>query len=311
MLEIKHLRSLQALASSPSMKSAAAKLFVSESALSHQLKGLEQKLGVHLLLRKRQAIQLTEPGKQVLALAEQVLPLIGQLEQTLISGNQHSSRLNISVDCHACFQWLLPSLQQFKQAWPEVVSNLCQDLNYDGLPLLQQGETDLLLTSQVSPQEDIHYQPLFEYEMVIICPLTHPLSSKTELSAADLCPHTLISYPVNPQRLDIYNFVLTPENLQMKHRKHADNPAMLVQMVAADMGIAAMPYWAVDHYVKQRLICALPLQQALWRPMYAAYPLSLRNAPALQAFLQLLQQQTCKLLPGIRTVRVMSKKYNQ
>ncbi|GDY27077.1 XRE family transcriptional regulator [Agarivorans sp. Toyoura001] len=303
MLELKHLRSIKAIANSSSLKAAAAKLFITDSALSHQLKDIEQRIGASLVVRKQQPLALTEQGCQLLSLATQVLPLIEKAEQTLLHSHQQQSRLNISVDCHACFQWLLPSLQQFQHTWPQVSSSFCQDKDYNGLPLLQSGEADLLLTSNVKVDQQIHYQALFEYEMVLICPPQHRLSQHQSIQAADLVGETVISYPVALQRLDLHQHILAPANIEPKQWKHADNPAMLLQMVAAGMGVAAMPYWAVEHYAAQQFISLRSFKQALWRPMYAAYSTNLRTSTPLQAFISLILEQAFSQLKGTRTLR--------
>ncbi|MGY5452204.1 LysR substrate-binding domain-containing protein [Agarivorans sp. MS3-6] len=303
MLELKHLRSIQALAGGPSLKSAAAKLFITDSALSHQLKDLEQRVGATLVVRKQHPLQLTQQGCQLLKLAEHVLPLIEKAEQQLLQPHQQQSRLNISVDCHACFQWLLPSLQQFQQAWPEISSHFCQDKDYNGLPLLQQGETDLLLTSSVKIEEQIHYKALFEYEMVLIFPPKHHFSKQASIQALDLKSETIISYPIALQRLDLYQHILQPAKIQVQQWKHADNPAMLLQMVAAGMGVAAMPYWAVEHYARQQFVQLRSFERPLWRPMYAAYTKNRHTCLALQAFIQLVLHQALEHLEGTRRVR--------
>ncbi|GAB1623393.1 HTH-type transcriptional regulator MetR [Agarivorans albus] len=307
MLEIKHLRCIQAIAASSSLKSAAAKLFITDSALSHQLKDLEQRINSHLVLRKQQPLQLTQHGQQLLSLAQQVLPLIEQTEQQFSAAQQQQTRLNISVDCHACFQWLLPALQRFQQTWPEVNSHFCQDKDYNGLPLLQRGEADILLTSEVSPEEQIHFEPLFEYEMVLICPPQHRLSSQATVKASQLSQETVISYPVTPQRLDLYRYILQPSQVAVKQWKHADNPAMLLQMVAAGMGVAAMPYWAVEHYAQQQFVHLLSFEQALWRPMYAAFSKNAQSSTVLKDFVELILQQALSQLKGSRALSFKHK----
>jgi len=297
MLELKHLRCIQAIATSSSLKSAAEKLFITDSALSHQLKDLEQRIGESLVIRKQQPPRLTASGQTLLQLAQQVLPLIKHTEQQLNSPQQ---RLNLALDCHACFQWLVPSLRQFQQQWPSVNSHFCHDRDYQGLPLLLAGEADLLLSSEFIPQAQLCYQALFEYEMVLIASPQQPFSPNQPIVAADLQQHTLISYPVVKQRLDVYNYLLKPQALKPAQWKYADNPATLVQMVAANMGVAAMPYWAVENYLQQQLIQQHSFEPAIWRPMYAVYRNDADNPQLLERFVQLIKQYALSHLAGCR-----------
>lgn len=120
-LEIKHLRTLTALAEQGSLAGAAQSLNLTQSALSHQLKELETRLGLELFLRKSRPLVLTAAGQQLLALARQVLPALAQTEkqlQALHSGD--AGRLHLALDCHSCIQWLLPLLPDFRRQWPGV-----------------------------------------------------------------------------------------------------------------------------------------------------------------------------------------------
>ena len=108
MFEIKHLKTLVALEQMGNISKAAEILFSSKSALSHQLKDLERRVGVTVFIRNTNPIEFTPQGKLLLALAEEVLPQIEKTQKQLKIGNNFPQTFKISMSCHACFQWLIP-----------------------------------------------------------------------------------------------------------------------------------------------------------------------------------------------------------
>ena len=125
MLELRHLNTLLAIREAGSLVEAAERLHVTQSALSHQLKDLEHRLGVALIVRRTRPIRFTPAGQRVLELARQVLPRVRRTEtelRRLAAGR--SGRLHIAIECHSCFQWLMPALDRFREGWPEVELDL-------------------------------------------------------------------------------------------------------------------------------------------------------------------------------------------
>ena len=111
MLDIRHLRTLAALRDGGSLVEAARRMHLTQSALSHQLKDLEERLNSPLFERKSKPLRFTRAGLELLQLADKVLPLISQTErnlQKLASG--HSGRLHMAIECHSCFDWLMPEI---------------------------------------------------------------------------------------------------------------------------------------------------------------------------------------------------------
>src|SRR3569833_4001913 len=120
-LEIRHLRSLLAIDEEASLARAAERVHLTQSALSKQIKAMEQYYGVPLFLRNTKPLRLTAAGRTLLALAARVQPAIAQAARGLLRvANGERGRLHIAIDCHACFEWLMPVLEAFRAAWPQV-----------------------------------------------------------------------------------------------------------------------------------------------------------------------------------------------
>lgn len=196
MLEIRHLETLTAIREGGSLQEAAERLHLTQSALSHQLRDLETRLGTPLLNRRTRPARLTTAGLRVLALADEVLPRIRATErelQRLAAGR--SGRLHLAIDCHSCFQWLMPALDAFRVQWPDVALDLSAAFSFAPLPALVRGDLDLVITSDPQPLEAVQYLPLFKYELC--------WRSRTPIrcrAASSCCPSSWPTRPSSPIR---------------------------------------------------------------------------------------------------------------
>ncbi|MCV9879059.1 HTH-type transcriptional regulator MetR [Brenneria izbisi] len=297
MIEFKHLRTLQALRNTGSLAAAAASLHQTQSALSHQFSDLEQRLGFRLFVRKSQPLRFTPQGEILLQLAEQVLP---QIQQALQACHEpHQTTLRLAIECHSCIQWLTPALDAFQQSWPQVVMDFKSGVTFDPQPALQQGELDLVMTSDIMPRSGLHYSPLFDFEVRLVLAPDHPLVEKAKIEPDDLSTETLMIYPVQRQRLDVWRHFLQPAAISPT-LKSVDNTLLLIQMVAARMGIAALPHWVVESFERQGLVVTKTLGEGLWSRLYAAVRDGEQRQPVLEAFIRSARQHACEHLPFVR-----------
>jgi len=297
MIEIKHLRTLQALRNCGSLAAAAAALHQTQSALSHQFSDLEQRLGFRLFVRKSQPLRFTPQGEVLLQLAEQVLP---QISRALQACNEpHQTTLRIAIECHSCIQWLTPALENFHKTWPQVDLDFKSGVTFDPQPALQQSELDIVLTSDILPRSGLHYSPMFDYEVRLVLATDHPLANKTRIEPEDLTSETLLIYPVQRSRLDIWRHFLQPAGVSPL-LKSVDNTLLLIQMVSARMGIAALPHWVVENVERQGLVVTKTLGEGLWSRLYAAVRDGEQRQPVTEAFIRSTRSHACEHLPFVR-----------
>ncbi len=289
MIDIKLLKTIQAIADTGSMQAAALRLFVTQSALSHQLRDIEQRLGTPLFVRKSQPLQLSWQGQLLLTLANQVVPQIQQVEQQLLSQQTHQSHLRLTVECHACFHWLLPAIKAFRASKPDVELSLVTDIEHHAVEAMVQGELELVLTTDKRLEQQVLYQPVFELELLAFMAPEHPLAAQQFLQPQDLIHQQLLCYPIEPERQDLFRFFLQHQEFKGRKRQVSQASQML-QLVAAGEGIAILPTWLQEPFVSQGLIVTKPLgASGLRRTMYLASPRHLQ-LPALSQFYPLLRQ---------------------
>ncbi|MFB9133885.1 HTH-type transcriptional regulator MetR [Vibrio olivae] len=301
MIELKHLKTLASLRDTGSLTATATALHLTQSALSHQIKDLEARIGGQLFLRKTRPVKFTSEGEILLQLANDILPRLAKAENELASLKEDvNGRLHMAIECHSCFQWLMPALKEYQIAWPSVTLDFSSGFGFEPLPALMNGELDLVITSDIQPRSEVHYEPLFDFEMRLVTATNHPLAQLERIEPTDLREQTMLSYPVQKQRLDVVKHFLQPAGVEPMKWKQADNTLMLVQMVSAGLGVAALPNWAISEFSRQGLITSIPLGDGLWRRLFAAVRNSDRNKRYLQAFFSTARQQSKSHLDGIK-----------
>lgn len=259
-LDTKHLRSLLAISETGSMVRAAESLHLTQSALSHQIKGIERHYDVPLFLRSTKPLTLTPAGQKVVELARQVLPCIAATEEQLKRFSEgEAGRLHIAIECHACFEWLRPVLVDYRKQWPDVEVDIRMDVSFDPLPSLQRGDVDLVVTSDPSNSANIVCETLCDYRALLIMAPEHPLASKAFIEPQDLADQTLITYPVERQRLDIFRHFLQPAQVEPANVRQSDLTAIILLLVASGKGVTALPDWVLDDAHHSAKLTAKPL----------------------------------------------------
>ncbi|MDF1724946.1 MAG: LysR substrate-binding domain-containing protein [Alcanivorax sp.] len=305
MLEVRHLTTLLAIEEAGSLMEAAERLHVTQSALSHQLKDLEGRLGAALLVRRTRPVRFTTAGLRVLALAREVLPRVQQTERELkrLAAGQ-TGRLHIAIECHSCFQWLMPALDAFREHWPEVEMDLSAAFSFAPLPALVRGDLDMVITSDPVENEAVKYLPLFRYELVLAVSRQSPLAASKWIEPEDIADQTLITYPVERERLDVFTAFLNPANAEPATIRTAELTPMTAQLVAAGRGVAALPNWALTEYTEHDLLKTVRLgEKGVWRTLYAAVRVEDDHTPYMQEFWETAKELCFKTLSGVRAVK--------
>lgn len=302
MLELRHLRTLVALRDAGSLVEAAERVHLTQSALSHQIKDLEERLGSSLFVRKTRPVEFTRAGLRLLDLAEQVLPQVRVAERDLahLAGNEQG-RLHMAIECHSCFQWLMPSIDHFRDHWPEVEIDIPGGHHFDPLNALARGQLDLVISADPQPLGDIHYEPLFRYQSLLAVSRQHPLAQRAHAEPDDLASETLITYPVEHARLDVFTQFLHPAGVQPHDVRTAELTVMMMQLVASGRGVCALPNWALTEYLERDYVKAVPLgEQGLWSTLFAALREDHRELPWMIDFLRTARETSFEVLSGIR-----------
>ncbi|SFR99687.1 LysR family transcriptional regulator, regulator for metE and metH [Mitsuaria sp. PDC51] len=300
-LELRHLRTLLALREAGNLSRAAQLLNLTQSALSHQLKGLEDHYGTELFERKSSPLSFGVAGQRLLKLAELVLPQIDEADRDmrkLVEGS--AGQLRIAVECHTCFDWLMPAMDAFRERWPEVELDIVSGFQADPVGLLHQDRAELAIVSDVDAEEaGVAVHPLFSFEIVALLPKGHPLLAKPWLEAEDFAAQAYIHYPVPDEMLDLVRSVLKPAGVTPPRRTSELTVAML-QLVASGRGFAALPLWAVEGYLARGYVARQRIgPSGLTGRLYAVSTGRLAAKPFLADFVRIMRETSLVNLGGV------------
>ncbi|RZI85574.1 MAG: LysR family transcriptional regulator [Rubrivivax sp.] len=260
MLERLHLAIVQEVEKQGSLTAAAAVLCLTQSALSHSMKKLEQQLGTDIWLREGRNLRLTQAGQLVLSLANRVLPQLALAEARLRQFAQgERGTLRIGMECHPCYQWLLKIVAPYLAAWPDVDVDVKQKFQFGGIGALFAHEIDMLVTPDPLYKPGLHFEPVFDYEQVLVVARDHPLANATHVRPKQLTEEVLITYPVSTDRLDVYTQFLMPAGITPRRHKMIETTDIMLQMVASGRGVAALPRWLAEEYAEKMAVVAVRL----------------------------------------------------
>ena len=288
MIEFRHLKTLIALAEAGNLSKAAKRVHLSQSAVSQQLKALETAHGTALFERKSNPLRLTPAGLRLVTLAYDIDRRVREAERDVARIAQgNAGTLRVAVECHSCFDWLMPAMDAFRENWPEVELDLVSGFHADPVGLLGEDRADLVIVSRSQKRPGVVFEPLFRYEVSGLVANTPPLAHKAFLTAKDFARETLVTYPIPDDRLDLVRDVLQPAGIDPERRKTELTVAIL-QLVASGRGVAALPGWTVQPYLDRSYVTARPIgKKGLFSNLYTATTEALAATAYMQDFIRL------------------------
>ncbi|MBK1701183.1 LysR family transcriptional regulator [Thiococcus pfennigii] len=288
-LERSHLSIIQAVDQHGSLTAAAEQLHLTQSALSHAVRKLEAQLGVAIWVREGRRLRLTQAGAYLLAVANRLLPQLAHAEERLRQFAQgERGTLRIGIECHPCYQWLLKVVSPYLAAWPDVDVDVRQEFQFGGIGALFGHEIDLLVTPDPLYETGLRFEPVLDYEQVLVVGPGHPLRGVPFARPEQLARETLITYPVAIDRLDIYTQFLLPAGIRPKRHKPIETTDIMLQMVASGRGVAALPRWLAEEYIGKLELSVIRLgKQGIAKQIFIGVRERETDTDYLRAFVEL------------------------
>lgn len=295
-LERIHLEIVHAVARHGSLTAAAETLHLTQSALSHTVRKLEDQLGLTIWHREGRSLRPTQAGIYLLSMADRLLPQLQHAEERLDQfARGERGTLRIGMECHPCYQWLLKIVSPYLSAWRAVDVDVKQKFQFGGIGALFAYEIDLLVTPDPLYKPGLTFEPVFDYEQVLVVGPGHPLRQAAYVQPSQLSDETLITYPVETDRLDIYTRFLTPAGVSPRRHKAIETTDIMLQMVASGRGVAALPRWLVEEQADRFDVAPVKLgRQGVAKQIYLGFRDADAEIDYLRAFVELARGQRDK-----------------
>jgi LysR family transcriptional regulator for metE and metH len=288
-LEVRHLKLIEAIAKEGSITKAGNHLYLTQSALSHQLRDAEEKLGVQLFVRLNKKMILTPAGERLLSSAQSVLDEMKRAEEDIRQiALSREGVLRISTECYTCYHWLPSLLKIFNRKFPRIEVQIVVGATSDPLQALLDGKIDLALVSEPAKDSKLSYTPLFQDEFFVVMSADHPLASRPFIKAEDFAQEHLLVYTAVEDTL-LFKKILSPAGITPRQVSKVQLTEALIEMIKAGVGVGVMARWAIAPQLEAGSVRAVPLTKKGLRRRWAAAMLKNKSAPAyLLEFVRLL-----------------------
>ncbi len=248
-MEIKYFRLIKTIAQEGNLANSSGKLFLTQSALSHQLRELEGQLGFKVFDRARKPWQLTEEGQALYEIACKVLHDIEagfEAIKEIRAGSK--GRIKLSTECYSFYQDLPAIIQKMGMLYPDIDVDLVLEATHQPIPKLLQGEIDMALVTHHPVHEDLHSMQVYQDEIYALLHREHPLSQQEYLDPRHFEDQHLIihSYPL--ETVSLYTHYLKPHHITPLKISAIPLTEVALSLVEANMGMLCMPRWALKSF---------------------------------------------------------------
>ena len=292
-LDVRDLALVREIASTGSVTRAGTRLHLTQSALSHRLRAIEERLGAPLFLRLGKKMALTPAGQRVLDTAHRVLEELGRAEDDLrVLGVEGAGVLRLCTQCYTGYHWLPPLLREFQAKHPRITVQIAADATSRSMDALLGGEIDLAILTRAADDPRLHVRPLFKDEMVVVVAPSHPLASRAWVEPASLASEHLIVYKIDRRESFVFTHILNPAAVDPAKVSFVPLTEAILEMVKAGLGISVMARWALEPALEAGSVRALRFTRKGFVREWSVATLRDRTEPQWQAdFIALLRDQ--------------------
>jgi LysR family transcriptional regulator, regulator for metE and metH len=289
-IALHHFRLVDTISKEGTLTKAAKTLYLTQSALSHQLKELERELDVQIFERQGKRLHLSDQGHRFLRSSEKILAEIKSLEEDITNYKMGcTGKLSISMQCYTAYHWLPGIIKYYKKRWPDINIQILSEATRRPLEYLMNGDLDIGIIRTQMVNTRIRYEPIFEDQLMAVVCKDHPLARKDVIEIGDFQGEELILplYDPSYQATPVIESLIEAQQVKPKtlHRIHYTDAT--IEMVSAGLGITVIADWIVEPYLKDRNIVAKPLHHSVAKRAWFAA--TCKQTPAIQNFLDCLK----------------------
>jgi len=259
-LDSRQLRAFATLARTGSFTLAAKELYLSQSAVSHSMKALEQDVGCRLLDRLGKKVLLTQAGEQLLHHAQKILSEMSQARESLRQlGKWGRARLRVGASTTAC-QYILPAvLREFKESFPQCLINVEPGDTPEAIALLRENRIDLALALQPKNEEKMEFVPLFTDELVFLMSPVHPWAAAGRVTREEIPRQYYVLYNKNSYTFRMVEEYFHADDMVLNTVMEFGSMEAIKELVKLSVGVSILAPWIAQKELRDKSLVSLPL----------------------------------------------------
>lgn len=263
-ISLRNLKLVNIIVKEGSVTRAADKLFLSQPALSHQLKKMEEEIGLKVFHRVNKKLVLTEAGQVLFNTSEKMLVSFAQLNNRIDEiKNGQKKTIRLSTECYTTYHWLPDAVREFKKSYGDVTVQIAIEATKAPLAYLIERKIDLAVVSSVNDHVSLHFQPLVQDEMMVVMSLENNLAHHGEIALSDLKDENLILYDISEEKNYVLTHILRGNKGLVNTIQKVQLTEAIIQMVRANLGISIMAKWAVRPFLDTGRLKVIPFRSNL------------------------------------------------
>jgi LysR family transcriptional regulator for metE and metH len=293
-LDIRDFEMVVAVAASGTVTRAADALHRTQSAISHQLRAVEERLGTALFLRVGKRMVVTAAGERVLASARRVLEDIRAAEEDVRRlGTREAGVLRVCAQCNTGYHWLPALVLVFRRQHPQIEVSLAVECTTRPVEALLEGKLDVAIVTQAVRHPHVRLRPLFEDEHAAIVAPDHPFATRAFVRPEDFASERLLLYSSSPDDSFTIQTILRPAGVVPKRLSFVMLTEAILEMVKARLGVSVMQTWAVEPALRAGDVRAIPITRSgIHRQWHAATLAAARGVAHVESFIDLLARRS-------------------
>jgi len=286
-MELKYFRLIKTIAEEGSLANSSEQLFLTQSALSHQLRDLEERLGFKVFHRSRNKWVLTEEGIELYNLSKKLFSSIDESFNTIKHIKEGSKgSIKLSAECQSFFHTIPSFIQKMGILYPEIVIDLMLGSSHQTISQVLSNEIDIAIVTAKPTSDELTSIKVFEDEIFAIMHKEHSLNNNQYLDASHFSEITLLinSFPL--EGVSVYEHFLKPNKIHPKKITAIPFTEITLSMIEANMGIMCAPKWQLKSFkLSENIVFKRISKNGLKRDHYLVVKTVRRNKKYIHDFM--------------------------
>lgn len=262
-LDIKHWQLLEAIDQHGTLGQAAVALGISQSALSHRLAEAERRLGSAIFEREGRVLRLTPAGRLLSEAALHYLPELKRAEEAFqYTAGRKRHLVKLGLAHYSSYHWVAGFVQSLPVSRDQLQIDFVTATIQSPIESLRNGATDLLLYPGEYSDNGIESSPLFEDELVLVLPNSHPIARQSCAHPSDLLSEDYLTYSITAAPGFEYEQFFSPAGVFPQRVQVVEMTDAIVELVIARQGVSILSRWALTRSLAQNLLSSVPLTEA-------------------------------------------------